>query len=193
MTSPPANGVKRIQADWRVVLGEAAIDIRVGRFSQGLGSKSAAAWAVRAVWVCVCGGGGRRPLGCRVAPAPAAGQAELRHLLGRWPGTALRGGALCAPPSQPVAQAPPGHACARLAACVPAGHQCDVVVLGEHNLFVLSISGQITFQKRLEYHPACCTTYAVPGAKTQGGAGARGRGVCGGTWSGETARRACWQ
>lgn len=87
MTSPSGNGVKRIQADWRVVLGEAAIDIRVGRFSQGLSSS-----------------------------------------------------------------------------------QCDIVVLGEHNLFVLTSGGQVTFQKRLEYHPACCTTYAVPGAKTQGGA-----------------------
>ncbi|KAG2452068.1 hypothetical protein HYH02_003104 [Chlamydomonas schloesseri] len=83
-----AGSSKRVQADWKVVLGEAAIDIRVGRFSQGLGP-----------------------------------------------------------------------------------HQADIVVLGEHNLFVLSsYSGQITFQKRLEYHPSCCTTYPVPGAKTPGGA-----------------------
>ncbi|KXZ41737.1 BBS9 protein [Gonium pectorale] len=82
-TSP---GTKRMQADWRVVLGEAAIDIRVGRFSQGLNP-----------------------------------------------------------------------------------HQADLIVLGEHTLFVLSSTGQITFQKRLEYHPACCTTYPVPGAKTPGG------------------------
>ncbi|GLI70845.1 hypothetical protein VaNZ11_015856, partial [Volvox africanus] len=82
-----ASGTKKMQADWRVVLGEAAIDIRVGRFSQGLSP-----------------------------------------------------------------------------------HQADIVVLGEHNLFVLSSAGQITFQKRLEYHPACCTTYPVPGAKTPGGA-----------------------
>ncbi|GFR41608.1 hypothetical protein Agub_g2332 [Astrephomene gubernaculifera] len=78
---------KRMQADWKVVLGEAAIDIRVGRFSQGLN----------------------------------------------------------------------------------ASHQADIIVLGEHNLFVLSSGGQITFQKRLEYHPACCTTYPVPGAKAPGG------------------------
>ncbi|GIM12857.1 hypothetical protein Vretimale_16089, partial [Volvox reticuliferus] len=86
-TTAAAAGTKRMQADWRVVLGEAAIDIRVGRFSQGLSP-----------------------------------------------------------------------------------HQADIVVLGEHNLFVLSSAGQITFQKRLEYHPACCTTYPVPGAKTPGGA-----------------------
>ncbi|KAG2488148.1 hypothetical protein HYH03_013291 [Edaphochlamys debaryana] len=79
-------GTKKMQADWKVVLGESAIDIRVGRFSQGLAS-----------------------------------------------------------------------------------HQADIIVLGEHTLFVLSSAGQITFQKRLEYHPACCCLYPVPGAKTPGG------------------------
>ncbi|GLC42379.1 Protein PTHB1 [Pleodorina starrii] len=86
LSTAASSGTKKMQADWRVVLGEAAIDIRVGRFSQGLSP-----------------------------------------------------------------------------------HQADIIVLGEHNLFVLSSAGQITFQKRLEYHPACCTTYPVPGAKTPGG------------------------
>lgn len=36
-----------LQADWRVVLGEAAIDIRVGRYSQGLSSESQGEGTVR--------------------------------------------------------------------------------------------------------------------------------------------------
>ena len=42
-------------------------------------------------------------------------------------------------------------------------YQADIVVLCEHNVFVVSSQGQVTFQKRLEYHPACCCTYPVPG------------------------------
>ncbi|MEW5301465.1 MAG: hypothetical protein WDW36_004324 [Sanguina aurantia] len=78
---------KRLQCDWKVILGEAALDIRMGRFSAGL-----------------------------------------------------------------------------------QGFQSDIIVLGERNMFVVSNSGQIIFQKRLEYHPACCNTYPVPGSKAQGGA-----------------------
>ncbi|GAX83403.1 hypothetical protein CEUSTIGMA_g10828.t1 [Chlamydomonas eustigma] len=77
---------KRVQADWRLVLGEVALDIRPGKISQGLQA-----------------------------------------------------------------------------------YQADIVVLCEHNVFVVSSIGQITFQKRLEYHPACFCTYPVPGAKTAGG------------------------
>ncbi|MEW5319021.1 MAG: hypothetical protein WDW38_010197 [Sanguina aurantia] len=76
-----------LQCDWKVILGEAALDIRMGRFSAGL-----------------------------------------------------------------------------------QGFQSDIIVLGERNMFVVSNSGQIIFQKRLEYHPACCNTYPVPGSKAQGGA-----------------------
>ena len=43
--------------------------------------------------------------------------------------------------------------------------QSDIVVLCEHNIFVVSSAGQITFQKRLDYHPACFCTYPVPGKK----------------------------
>ena len=77
---------KKVQADWRVILGEMAVDIKVGRVTSGLQN-----------------------------------------------------------------------------------YQADIVVLCEHNVFVVSSAGQITFQKRLEYHPACFCTYPVPGAKMPGG------------------------
>jgi len=77
---------KKVQADWKLILGEMAIDIRPGKLTQGLQS-----------------------------------------------------------------------------------YQSDIVILCEHNVFVVSSAGQITFQKRLEYHPACCCTYPVPGAKVPGG------------------------
>lgn len=48
-------------------------------------------------------------------------------------------------------------------------YQADLVVLCEHHVFLISSAGQITFQKRLEYHPACACVYAVPGAKGPGG------------------------
>ncbi len=55
-----------------------------------------------------------------------------------------------------------------------AAYQADLVVLCEHNVFVVSSTGQITFQKRLEYHPACCCTYPVPGKDGAGGGEERG-------------------
>lgn len=81
------HAAKRLQADWKVILGEAAIDIRAGKYS-------------------------------------------------------------------PNTQA----------------FQADIVVLCEHNLFILNVSGQLTFQKRLDYHPACCSLHPAPKAKSQGGA-----------------------
>jgi hypothetical protein len=46
----------------------------------------------------------------------------------------------------------------------------DIIVLGEHTIFIVSTRGELTMQKRLEYHPACCTTYPVPAARVPGAA-----------------------
>lgn len=35
----------------------------------------------------------------------------------------------------------------------------DIIVLGEHTIFCVSARGQLVMQRRLEYHPACCTAY----------------------------------
>jgi hypothetical protein len=48
--------------------------------------------------------------------------------------------------------------------CLPpaADGDSNIVVLGEHTLFVLDLRGQVVAQKRLEYHPAACCCYPVP-------------------------------
>jgi hypothetical protein len=39
----------------------------------------------------------------------------------------------------------------------------DIVVVGEHNIFVLhEMDGKIRYQRRLEYTPSCLKTYHVP-------------------------------
>mmetsp|Transcript_14226 Transcript_14226/g.38566 ORF Transcript_14226/g.38566 Transcript_14226/m.38566 type:complete len:906 (-) Transcript_14226:247-2964(-) len=49
-------------------------------------------------------------------------------------------------------------------------HMCDIIVLCEHHVFLMSsATGAITFQKRLDYHPACCTPYPAPEAQLPGG------------------------
>ncbi|KAL6763407.1 PTHB1 N-terminus-domain-containing protein [Haematococcus lacustris] len=59
--------------------------------------------------------------------------------------------------------------CGRLSKGLQA-YQADIVVLCEHHVFVVSsTTGAIIFQKRLEYHPACCTTYPAAESKLPGG------------------------
>ena len=36
---------------------------------------------------------------------------------------------------------------------------CDIVILGERNLFCLKDNGTLNFMKRLEYKPCCLNTY----------------------------------
>lgn len=52
----------------------------------------------------------------------------------------------------------------------PAAYQSDIVVVAEHHVFVVSsTTGQVVFQKRLEYHPAAAAVVPAPGAKLPGG------------------------
>lgn len=42
-----------------------------------------------------------------------------------------------------------------------AAYQEDILVLGEHSLFTLTVAGQIRLQKKLDYNPSCCHVYNV--------------------------------
>lgn len=44
----------------------------------------------------------------------------------------------------------------RVTANLPA-YEANLVVVGEHTLFALNSRGQMIMQKRLDYHPMCCT------------------------------------
>mmetsp|Transcript_4941 Transcript_4941/g.9082 ORF Transcript_4941/g.9082 Transcript_4941/m.9082 type:complete len:326 (-) Transcript_4941:321-1298(-) len=92
------SGAKKVVAEWRTIIGEAAVDIKMGRFFQS-------------------------------------------HV----------------------------------------GSLQDIVILGEHTVFVLTASvGQVVFQRRLEFHPAAACLYSMPSGGVGGGSGGGGGGGGGG-------------
>eukprot|EP00803_Ostreobium_quekettii_P005345 evm.model.scf_3119EXC.1 EVM.evm.TU.scf_3119EXC.1 scf_3119EXC:983-9869(+) len=57
----------------------------------------------------------------------------------------------------------------RISAELASEFQVDIIALGEHTLFCVSTLGEITMQKRLEYHPSACLPYPVREPLAHGG------------------------
>jgi Bardet-Biedl syndrome 9 protein len=54
-----------------------------------------------------------------------------------------------------------GEAALDIVAVTWANSYCDILVLGERNLFCLKDNGTLKFMKRLEYKPRCFHTYFI--------------------------------